>query len=168
MIPLVTTLLQNGLSLLGNAVLAKGKDWVEQKTGVKLDGPLTSEQLTALKQAEMKHEQELMQIRLESDKLAYADNDSARTREVQIATSAAAPLINKIITPLLALAVVLLTFGLFAVVMFNSSPVDPSRKDVLVYVLGVLSAISTQVASYYFGSSASSSFKNEILRDAIR
>lgn len=69
MIPLVATLLQNGLSLLGNAVLAKGKDWVEQKTGVKLGDNLTPEQLTLLKQAEMQHEEELMRLRIEDNKL---------------------------------------------------------------------------------------------------
>lgn len=69
MIPLVATLLQNGLSLLGNAVLAKGKDWVEQKTGVKLGDNLTPEQLTQLKQAEMQHEEELMRLRIEDNKL---------------------------------------------------------------------------------------------------
>lgn len=69
MIPLVATLLQNGLSLIGNAVLAKGKDWVEQKTGVKLGDNLTPEQLTLLKQAEMQHEEELMRLRIEDNKL---------------------------------------------------------------------------------------------------
>lgn len=69
MIPIVGALLQNGLSLLGNAVLAKGKDWVEQKTGVKLGDNLTPEQLTLLKQAEMQHEEELMRLRIEENKL---------------------------------------------------------------------------------------------------
>jgi hypothetical protein len=66
---LVAPLLQQGLSLLSNAVLAKGKDWVEQKTGVKLDDPMTPEQIARLKQAEMEHEEELMRIKLEENKL---------------------------------------------------------------------------------------------------
>ncbi|MGI9158918.1 MAG: hypothetical protein ACR2K1_04115 [Saprospiraceae bacterium] len=168
MIPVVATLLKNGLSLLGNAVLAKGQDWVEKKTGVKLAPDMTPEQLAALKQAELAHEEELLKIQLENSKLAYADTADARSREVKIATAPEAPLLTKIITPALALIVILLTFSLFAVVMFNQSPVEPSRKDVLIYVLGVLSAVSTQVASYYFGSSASSSIKNEMLRDALK
>lgn len=69
MIPVVAALLQNGLSLLGNAVLAKGKDWVEQKTGIKLGDNLTPEQVVALKQAEMQHEEELLRLRLEDNKL---------------------------------------------------------------------------------------------------
>lgn len=69
MLPIVGALLENGLSLLGNAVLAKGKDWVEQKTGVKLGENLAPEQVVALKQAEMQHEEELLKIRLEDNKL---------------------------------------------------------------------------------------------------
>ena len=175
MIPIVATLLQNGLSLLGNAVLAKGQAWVEQKTGIKLAPDMPPEQIVALKQAEMLHEEELLKLRLEDNKLDVArleigvkDTANAREREVQIATAEKAPLLNKIITPVLALAVILLTFGLFAVVMFDATPVDSSRKDILIYVLGVLSAVSTQVASYYFGSSAGSAFKNETIRDALK
>lgn len=70
MIPaLIAPLLQQGLSLLGNAVLAKGKDWVEDKIGVKLDEPMTPEQVAKLKQAEMEHEEELMRLKLEENKL---------------------------------------------------------------------------------------------------
>jgi hypothetical protein len=69
MIPIVAALLQNGLSLLGNAVLAKGQDWVEKKTGVKLSTEMTPEQVAALKQAEMQHEEELLRLRLEENKL---------------------------------------------------------------------------------------------------
>lgn len=175
MIPILAELLQNGLSLLGNAFLAKGQDWVEQKTGIKLGPNMPPEQIVALKQAEMAHEEELLKLRQEDNRLDTArlelglrDTADARDREVKIATAPDAPLLNKIITPLLALAVILLTFGLFGIVMFDATPVDASRKDVLIYVLGVLSAVSTQVASYYFGSSAGSAVKNETIRDALR
>ena len=52
--------------------------------------------------------------------------------------------------------------------MFDSSPVEPSRKDVLVYVLGALTAISTQVISYYFGSSVGSKNKSEQLDKVLK
>lgn len=70
MIPVVAGLLQNGLSLLANAVLAKGKDWVEQKTGVKLGENLSPEQLTLLKQKEMEHEEELLRLKIEDDQIS--------------------------------------------------------------------------------------------------
>jgi len=62
----------------------------------------------------------------------------------------------------------LITFVLFGVVMFQSDPVDSSRKDILIYILGVLSAISTQIVSYYFGSSQGSKDKSEALEKAIK
>ena len=69
MIPILAELLQNGLSLLGNAFLAKGQDWVEQKTGVKLGPNMPPEQIVALKQAEMAHEEELLKISQENNRL---------------------------------------------------------------------------------------------------
>jgi len=70
MIPaLLAPLLSQGLSLIGNAVMAKGKDWVEQKTGVKLDGPLSDADAMKLKQYEMDHEEELLRLRIEEKKL---------------------------------------------------------------------------------------------------
>lgn len=66
---LLAPLLSQGLSLIGNAVMAKGKDWVEHKTGVKLDGPLSDADATKLRQYEMDHEEELLRLRIEEKKL---------------------------------------------------------------------------------------------------
>lgn len=96
-------------------------------------------------------------------KIYAADLDSARKRESEIVTSEAAPLINKIITPVLAASVLLMTFVLFGLVLFDDGNIDPSRKDILIYVLGVLSAIATQIISYYFGSSQGSAAKNHAI-----
>lgn len=62
-------ILAQGLGLIGNAVLAKGKDWVEQKTGIKLDQPLSAEDTLKLRQYEMDHEEELLKLKLEENKL---------------------------------------------------------------------------------------------------
>lgn len=171
---IVTPLLGNGLNLVANAVLAKGKDYVENKLGVKLKPDMSSEDLAKIQIAQMEHEEELMRLRLEEDKLGLAefelrlkDTASARDREVQIATSDKAPMLNKIVTPVLALSILLLTFILFGVVMFDEAPVDSSRKDILIYILGVLSAIATQIISYYFGSSQGSKDKGDQLKKAL-
>jgi len=94
------------------------------------------------------------------------DLESARNREAQIASSEHAPLINKIITPILALAITGLSFVLFGVLIFVV--VTPEAKDILIYILGVLSALVTQVASYYFGSSMGSKDKSEELRKVLK
>jgi energy-converting hydrogenase Eha subunit A len=103
---------------------------------------------------------------LKEVELYAKDLDSARQREAQIAMSEYAPLINKIITPVLALSVTGLSFALFVVIIFVD--VTPEGKDILIYVLGVLSALVTQIASYYFGSSMGSKDKAEELRKALK
>ena len=172
---LLQPLLANGLNVVANAVLAKGKQWTEDKLGVKLKPDMTSEDLAKVQIAAMEHEEELLKLRIEENKLDLAelearlkDTDSARDREVAIATSDKAPLLNKIVTPVLALSILILTFVLFGVVMFDNTPVESSRKDILIYVLGVLSAIATQIVSYYFGSSQGSKEKTEQLKEAMR
>ena len=136
---------------------------------------MTPDEIIRLKEAEMEHEEELLRLRIEENKLdlqeldlRLKDVDSARDREVSIATSDKAPLLNKIITPVLALGIIGITFTLFGVVMFDGTPVDASRKDILIYVLGVLSAVATQIVSYYFGSSQGSKDKGEQLREAMK
>ena len=175
LLPILQPLLSNGLNLVANAVLAKGKKVVEDKLGVELKPDMSPEDMAKVQIAAMEHEEELMRLRLEEDKLDLAelklrlkDVNSARDRETAIATSKDAPLLNKIVTPVLALGIVGLTFILFGVVMFDASPVEASRKDILIYVLGVLSAIATQIVSYYFGSSAGSKEKTDQLKEALK
>jgi hypothetical protein len=69
MLPLIQTLLQNGLGLVANAVMAKGQQFVEDKLGVKLAADMPPEQVAQIKIAEMQHEEELMRLRLEENKL---------------------------------------------------------------------------------------------------
>jgi hypothetical protein len=120
----------------------------EEKDAVNLEiRKLVSEELKAMEQ---EHTKQL--------EVYQREMDSARNREIQIATAEKAPLINKIVTPLLALGVILLTFILFYVLMFKQVG---NEKDIIIYVLGVLSAISTQIVSYYFGSSQGSAQKQK-------
>ena len=90
---------------------------------------------------------------------------SARDREIQIATSDKAPMISKIVTPVLALGTVGLTFILFGVIIFVD--VDAESKDILIYVLGALTSAVTMVLGYYFGSSAGSKEKSSQIDDLL-
>lgn len=93
--------------------------------------------------------------------LRLKDNDSARQREVQITNSANAPKLNKMITPILALIVVGLTFAMWWAVLFKQFKNEDN--SVVLFVLGSLSTMSAGVISYYFGSSAGSSQKSALL-----
>ena len=90
---------------------------------------------------------------------------SARDREVQIATSEHAPLINKIVTPVLALGTVVLSFILFGVIIFVD--VQSESKDIIIYVLGALTSAVTMILGYYFGSSVGSKEKSQQLDEIL-
>lgn len=118
-----------------------------------------------LKLLEMQQTGELAKMANDTEltKAYLGDVASARSRESSVAISEHAPYLNKVIVPILAIGVLVLTFGLFAFVLFDKGDIDPTRKDILIYVLGVLSAIATQIISYYFGSSKGSNDKNEAI-----
>jgi hypothetical protein len=100
---------------------------------------------------------------LELDMQDLAD---ARKRESDIATSEAAPLLNKIVSPVLALVIVGLTFALFYLIMFKS--ITNVEKDILIYVLGALTSYVGMVLSYYFGSSNSSKHKDDAIKELMK
>ncbi len=118
-----------------------------------------------VKLLEMQQNGELAKLANDAElfKSEVADRDSARKRESEIAVAEKAPLINKIVTPLLALGVVAMTFALFGVVMFNSEAIEQSKKELVMFILGSLTSISSTVLSYYFGTSASSAQKNNVI-----
>ena len=119
------------------------------------------EAVTKHLQANPMDAEKLAEIDVKKLEMEMKDRQDARNREIQLATNNSVPFINKIVTPVLALGVVTLSFILFAVLIFVN--VTPEAKDILIYILGVLSAAVTQILSYYFGSSQGSKDKsNEI------
>lgn len=111
--------------------------------------------------AELAHDENIFTKEVE-------DRKSARDREAQISTSADAPLLNKIVLPVLAIGVMVLSFLLFYIVAFDSDIVTTRNKDVIIYILGVLSAIDTQIIQYYFGSSSGSTQTRSFLENMIK
>ena len=156
--PILAQLASAGMQKVVDSVLDKGVAHVEEKLGITLnpdaDGKLSDEKIATLKEAAMKHEEFLIEQEVK-------DRSSARQREVDIASNENVPLINKIITPALAIFVVLASFILFGILIFVD--VRPEAKDILIYILGVLSAAVTQILSYYFGSSQGSKDKSDLL-----
>lgn len=108
----------------------------------------------------------LKELDLKELEVHAKDRDSARIREVELAKSEHAPYINKIVTPVLALGVMALSFSLFATLIFVE--VKPEAKDILIYILGVLSAAVMQVLTYYFGSSQGSKEKDEKIKGLLK
>lgn len=115
----------------------------------------------SLLEASNKHIEAMEQEMTKQLDIQAKEMDSARKREIDIATSDKAPLLNKIVTPILALSLIALSFTLFYLIMFKG--VKGVEKDILVYVLGALTGFVGMVLSYYFGSSIGSHQKQETL-----
>ena len=147
MLPVVAGLLAQGLNLVGNAVLVKGKEWVEEKTGGKLAPNMPPEELAKLRQFELEHEEELQRLQLEENRLTYEDTKSAKDMDTRINESANATWLSKNIPAILALVVVV--GGGIALTTTN-------QADVRTAVVGLM----TLVLGFYFGTSSSSRNKS--------
>lgn len=127
----------------------------------KLGVPADEKSIEAHLKAHPEDAAKLAEIDLQKMRVQGEEMQNARQRELDLVNSAA-PLINKLVTPVLALTVTLLTFILFGVIIFVE--VNPISKDILIYILGVLSAALTQILSYYFGSSLGSKEKDDKMK----
>lgn len=71
MLPIVALLAERGLSMLGNAIMAKGKEKVEQIIGTKIPDTasgMTPEVTAKLRELEMQHEERLLELEIEQQK----------------------------------------------------------------------------------------------------
>lgn len=151
MVPFIAALLKSGLSLAANAALTKGKEWVEEKAGVDLSQPLSAEDTLKLRQFEMDHEEELIRLRQDDDRLRYADIQGARDMNTRINESANATWLAKNVPAILALTVISVGFILLAIT---------KEPDVRTAVVGLM----TLVLGFYFGSSSSNKIKDETIK----
>lgn len=183
--PFVLALLSSGLRLVANAALVKGKEFIQEKTGVDLDqAALSTEDQAKLRQFQAEHEEELLRLQLEDNKLGLeetkaflADVADARKIQSEIQMSANAPWYTKAIQPTLAAFTLLATILLFGMFVYWSGDItevvdgkptlvkriNDTQKDIIIYILGVLSAAVTQILGYYFGSSQGSATKSKSL-----
>jgi hypothetical protein len=147
--PFVKDLFANGLSLLGNAILSKGKEKVEETLGVKLpeEGkPLTTAELKQMRELEFTHEEKLLELgikkqelELEGERVAQ-DNVTKRWEADMLSDS----WLSKNIRPL-ALLHTLLVFDLLLI----SALFDKKIPDGYLALLGSL--LTTMIAAYFVG-----------------
>ena len=152
MIPIVATLLSQGLSMLGNAVLTKGKAEVEKRIGVDLDTTVQSEDgLYRLRQMEADHEEFLLNASLEGAKLELENTKSARDMNTRINEAPNASWLAKNIAAILAILTVI---GGGCMLAFSP------ESDVRTAAVGLV----TLVLGFYFGSSSGSKDKSAIIK----
>ena len=115
--------------------------------------------------AEHQYQLDMAKLSKEERQMFLQDTQSARQMAMTVQTSKDAPWLARNISPIMAMGTTILTFFLFYIVLFRKDAIGQDSKDVILYILGVLSAIVTQIYSFYFGSSQGSSDKNKMLQD---
>jgi hypothetical protein len=109
-----------------------------------------------MKKAEMQYQVDLKKLTIEEKQIMYGEMESARRREVDVLSSQYSTKLAKNVSPYLAIGTTILTFTLFGILIGFNDKIKTEAKDIILYILGVLSAIITQIFSYYFGSSMGS------------
>ena len=172
MLPLIIApLVEKGLSLIANAAMAKGKEWVQEKTGIDLSKPeLSEEEFVKLRQYEMDHEEELIRLRQDDDKLQAAieemylkDTQDARDMQKEALKSGdrfAAHFIYWYTIVMTILSVVYI-----GAVTFLEIPKANMRfaDTILGFLMGTMLA---QMINFFYGSSRSSQRKDELIAQA--
>jgi hypothetical protein len=156
LLSIVSGLVSKGMPKVADAVLDKGLDYVEQKMGIKLkpEEDLTDDDVKDLQARAMQHQEFMAEAQIK-------EMQSARDREIKLATDPNVHPLIKLVTPILALGTVGFSFALF--LMFFFVEITQSNKDILIYILGSLNGAMVMVLGYYFGSSLGSKEKDSKL-----
>lgn len=118
----------------------------------------TPEQLLALKKAEQEFEVQMRELDIDLERIANADRDSARNREIK----------TKDLTPkILAGFITAGYFGVLFYMLRNGLPQHGGSEAMLV-MLGTLGTAWGGVVAYYFGSSAGSKEKTDAMNRMVR
>lgn len=159
-------LLAQGLNLLGNAALAKGKEWVEEKTGVKLQPNMSDDDLLKLRQYEMDHQEELLRLRIEENKLdieifkeEVKDRESARERDSWY-VRAGRHNYRADLMFLLAVAII----GILVWIVWKDQSINEYVKGIFTLVLGRFLGYLDNIYNFEFGTTRGSKDKDATIK----
>ena len=153
--PTIATAMGGPLAGMAVSAISKAIGVEPEKVGDLIsNNKLTAEQIAQVKIAEIELQKQAQELGLNFEKLAVDDRKSAR--EMQATT-------RSIVPPVLAAIV---TFGFFGImVMMLLGKVDSNNPAILM-MLGSLGTAGTGIIAYYFGSSAGSQAKTDLLSKA--
>lgn len=152
---IVSTLIAANLPKVAQGVLDKGLDVVEQKLGIKLEPDMTQEQLQAVREAALKHEE--FQIE-QSNK----NTDSARVMNTGIQTSEFASTLAKNAAYFIDFAIVAAAIFVTWLTFFKAIPLD--NKEIVYTALGSLWTLTGTIVNFHRGSSRQSQGKDDVIR----
>ena len=153
--PTIATAMGGPLAGMAVSAISKAIGVDEAKVGDLIkDNKLTAEQIAQVKLAEIELQKQAQELGLNFEKLAVDDRKSAR--EMQATT-------RSIVPPVLAAIVTVGFFGILVMMLLGR--VDSNNPPILM-MLGSLGTAWTGIIAYYFGSSAGSQAKTDLLSKA--
>lgn len=161
---LVSMLADKGLDLISSAIdggADKAKEYIEDKTGIKLDKNLTNEQVAELKKFEMTNKIELEKLALankqednrhaeKKTEIITADKSNARNREIEVVKTTGKK--DNTVTILAGVIVIGFFAGLISLVFVHLDK-GSGTYELLYMMFGALIAKFGTVIDYFFGSS---------------
>jgi nitrate reductase NapE component len=151
-------------------LFSAGASSLVEAVGDAIDNTFTSDEEGKTLEAEMakasmQYEVEMTALGLEEKKAYLADSDSAREHQSRVQESEHASWLAKNVHPMLAVGIVGLTFFMYIWIIQGDMDEIAKKgvKDIVIYILGALTTISTRVAAYFFGSSQESKNKQKSL-----
>ena len=153
--PTIATAMGGPLAGMAVSAISKAIGVEPEKVGDLIsNNKLTAEQIAQVKIAEIELQKQANELGLNFEKLAVDDRKSAR--EMQATT-------RSIVPPVLAAIVTLGFFGIMVMMLLGK--VDSNNPAILM-MLGSLGTAWTGIIAYYFGSSAGSQAKTDLLSKA--
>lgn len=154
--PFLAGLLAQGLSLVGNAALVKGSEWIKEKTGVDVTQPkLTPDEVFALRRFEHESQVELLKIQQEDDRITLelqkmVLEDTQNARSMQIAALAQADAFSKHFIYIFAMLWCFTAAVYIFCITFLTIPKESVRfaDTILGFILGTVIA---QIINYFYG-----------------
>lgn len=154
LVPTIATCLGGPLAGLAVTAVSKALGIDEDKVQNVIDsGKLNAEQIASLKQAEIELQSQAQELGLNFEQLAVQDRASARDLQKET---------KSFIPPVLSILVTLGFFGILGGLMSGKI----ATSDALMLMLGSLGTAWTGIIAFYFGSSASSQAKDNMIHNS--
>ena len=154
LVPTIATCLGGPLAGLAVTAVSKALGIDEDKVQDVIDsGKLNADQIVSLKQAEIELQRQAQELGLNFEQLAVQDRASARDLQKET---------KSFIPPVLSILVTLGFFGILGGLMSGKI----MTSDALMLMLGSLGTAWTGIIAFYFGSSASSQAKDNMIHNS--